>query len=192
MPRFRLRTFLIAITLFCLLLGWRISAVERVERPIRELEKLGWTVEYIGYPNPYSGPVLPRPYWRKILSGYHEDDWPRYVWWGTPTNPNGSTELPRIVQESATNINRLPTITAVDLSRAQLDNESLIPPSRCKNVSLLRLDATGLDDSAIDHLAKLTQLESLSLWNTNLTAEGAAELEQRLPNCEIDHDFNDD
>ncbi|MCO6042608.1 hypothetical protein NG895_01690 [Aeoliella sp. ICT_H6.2] len=198
MFRFRLRTFLVAITLFCLLLGWRISAVESVERPIRELGRLGWKIEYkaqIFYP--LSGdPILTdgprRTYWKKLLLGHRQYDLPNFVWLGTESEIDSSHELRPVLQQTVPWINDLPTIESVDLSRTPAASDCIEPLSHWRHLRTLSLNSTNLDDTSVDQLAKLTRLNYISLWNTDLTAEGAAELERRLPNIQIEHDFNDD
>ncbi|WP_425395448.1 hypothetical protein [Aeoliella sp.] len=197
MFRFRLRTFLIAITVFCLLLGWRVAAVESVERPVRELERLGWQVSYDDvdlFPE-LPVPMYPdrrRSYWQKMLMGHQEYDFPDSAWIGKRPGNGTNDEVGQFLQQSCIWFNRLPTITVVDFSDTQLTKKSIEPLADCEHLRHLLLSRTNLDDSAIDGLAQLTQLDTLILWETNLTAEGAAELERRLPNCEIDHDFNDD
>lgn len=199
MFRFRLRTFLIVFTLFCLLLGWRVSAVESVERPIRELERLGWKIVYESeMPGTSSSgePMLVgvprRSYWQIILLGFRPCDLPEFAWLGHQSQMAPRQETGQVVQRSANWINRLPSIDALDLSENHLGTDDLLPIIACQHLNYLRLTSTALDDSSVDQLAKLTQLEELTLWDTNLTAEGVAELERRLPNCRIEHDFNDD
>lgn len=198
MLRFRLRTFLVAITLFCLLLGWRISAVESVERPIRELEKLGWNMDYHNSSRSSVGnwnkldPNPPKAYWRKLLFGYRKDDLPYYAWLGSQSDVDTAGELQDSIQQAVDSIQHLPSLVWVDISEVPLNSNYLATLASCDSVRTLNLESTGLDDTAIDHLAKLTQLETLTIWDTRLTAEGLADLERRLPNCQIEHDFNDD
>ena len=52
-PRLRLRTFLLLLTLLCVWLGWRVSAVNRIDRAVAAIERAGFVVEY--------PPVMPPP-----------------------------------------------------------------------------------------------------------------------------------
>lgn len=195
MPRFRPRTFLIAITVFCLLLGWRISAVERVERPIRELEALGWDISYHGEGDLVQTPDggiealvdHRRSYWEKLLLGYRLYDLPDTVWTADRDAVGDAEEFANVLKRSVPWISRLPSIVEVDLAQYPVDNECVTELARLKRVRLIDLHDTPLDDTSIEQLAKLTQLDELYIWDTDISPAAATELRKRLPDCEINY-----
>jgi hypothetical protein len=55
------------------------------------------------------------------------------------------------------------------------------------HLSELHLDSVHLTDACVPTLARLTSLERLSIHDTLITLDGAAELMAALPNCQIDY-----
>ena len=53
------------------------------------------------------------------------------------------------------------------------------------NLEELGLFDTQITDAGVEHLAGLTNLTSLNLRQTKITDAGFAELQKALPNCEI-------
>jgi len=49
----------------------------------------------------------------------------------------------------------------------------------------LNLYGTSVSDSGLHHLSSLSTLQSLYLWQTNVTEEGAENLQQSLPDLEV-------
>jgi hypothetical protein len=196
MPRFRLRTFLIAVTAFCLLLGWRVAAVESVERPIRELEKLGWEINYhvkfIDHPTP-GGPVIEnaprRNYWQKLFLGYRNYDLPAVALLGSHSEMSTTDELQQTIAQSIMWINRLSSLFCLDLSDRRITSTCIKPLTGCEYIRLLTISAANIDDSAIDQLSRHSRLEILELFQTHFSAKGIAELQRRLPDCHIGHDY---
>lgn len=191
MFRYRLRTFLIVITLFCLLLGWRVSAVESVERPIRELERLGWHIDFHSDGGDTDNPP-PRNYWQKLAFGYRECDLPDFAWLGELSGIGSGEQLESTLQQSVVPLNRLPSLDWLDVSGIKFTDDCLQSLERCQYVRMLGLSATKLDDSAVDELAKFTRLDTLFLWETRISSEAARQLATSLPNCQIEHNYNDD
>ena len=55
----------------------------------------------------------------------------------------------------------------------------------------LNLSDNKLSDKQLDHLAELTLLKNLRLSdNPDLTMAGIAKLQEKLPDCTIDHSAN--
>ena len=66
-----------------------------------------------------------------------------------------------------------------------LSAENLAELKRLKRLSLA---GSGLTNAGIKHLANLTNLESLDLRRTKVTAPGIDELKAALPKCQIQWD----
>jgi len=52
----------------------------------------------------------------------------------------------------------------------------------------LDLSGTQISDEGLQHLKGLRKLEQLYLFNTNVTSQGIKELQEALPNCDIQWD----
>jgi hypothetical protein len=59
-----------------------------------------------------------------------------------------------------------------------------------KQLRILWLSGTNVGDEGIEHLKALRSLQIVHLTNTQVTREGAAELERALPRCQITIDFS--
>ena len=55
------------------------------------------------------------------------------------------------------------------------------------SVTFVGLQNTQVTDACLEHLKGLTNLETLNLIGTQVTDAGVKNLQQELPNCEIDH-----
>jgi hypothetical protein len=195
-PSFRLRTFLVLVGIVCVLLGWRVWDTERVERPIRQLEQLGWHVSYhreiIAFYNP-GGPVLervvPRPYWQKLLLGYRRQDLPDAVYVTDQMEHAPPADLEQLVEASVAPLNQLPSVREVVLSNSNVTRECLSHLGRLTHLRLLDFGYTPLGDDALAPLIAFDQLEKLCLWGTAFSSQAIDELSKWLPSCEIQSDW---
>ncbi|WP_442482679.1 hypothetical protein [Aeoliella sp. SH292] len=198
MPRFRLRTFLIAITAFCLLLGWRVAAVESVERPIRELERLGWELNYpkvgliyiagIGYCEGHR----PRgSYWMRMLRGHSAVDLPEFASLQyTDQNPPGP-DFPKRMEMAIRYFNRLPSIHTISLDCPSLDAQVVAKLARSIHVRSLRIRSDTIDREAVPQLASLTYLKSLTVRDARLSVDQANLLREHIPDCHLNVDIQE-
>lgn len=67
-------------------------------------------------------------------------------------------------------------------------DQGLLPLSELPQLRKLDLTGTSLSDAAISQLEKLTSLHQIFLYNTQITAQGAARLQQALPGCVVFHE----
>lgn len=70
----------------------------------------------------------------------------------------------------------LPRLNSVNLSGVQIGADGAKAISECKQLDYAYLNDCGMDDAALAHLAKMTQLTSLDLSKNPFTAEGAMKL----------------
>ncbi len=71
--------------------------------------------------------------------------------------------------------------------REELNVSGELLESDLKKVTHLRLNGLKITDTGLKEMAKLTQLEELWLNDTQVTKAGVAQLQNALPNCEIEH-----
>ncbi|MCC9609053.1 protein kinase [Blastopirellula sp. JC732] len=70
----------------------------------------------------------------------------------------------------------------------KISDEGIADLIKLDRLAYLDLDLTSLTDVAIPHLSQLRSLEILEIQGTKITAEGAARLQEALPNCVVFHE----
>jgi uncharacterized membrane protein len=123
----------------------------------------------------------------------------------TPLEPRGAftgEKLARLLDVAE-------QVAWLNLSRTQLEEETLVVLAQLPNLTRLRLDGTGIgdgglvylrdlrkleylnlhdtrvSDQGLEQLAGLDALRSLYLWMTDVTPEGASGLQDRLPELDV-------
>ena len=76
-------------------------------------------------------------------------------------------------------------IVAIDLKFTPTSDSDLETLSKLTSLELLGLWGTDITDAGLKHLAKLQNLDSVLVGYTGVTAEGAAELKAKLPDCRV-------
>jgi hypothetical protein len=194
MPRFRLRTFLIAITAFCLLL-WRVSAVESVEGRIRDLEQIGWEIRYYAKFIDSVDPGTPllvhtprRTYWQKLFFGYRECDLP---FWATfRSNTVSLAKSGQTFERSVSLLNKLPTISTTSVIGVQVTAEDLSAFTHLVHIRVLDLSNLPIGDEVAPQLGGLTQLDELYIHGTKLSEDAVVAIETHLPSCDVVSDYS--
>ena len=213
--RFGLKNFLVAISLFSLWFGWRVSTMRRVEGAVQKLEEAGCVLVYTSVftpPEPISvtaaggsnltlflgsgqvvAPTVPdRSYAARFLFGYRKSDLPDgiylggYVVLGNDGKPKPSGDT--LVADLAPWIGRLPTVSDIDLSDTQVTGACCKSLALISHLRCLSFMDTAVDDDDLEEFALLKQVTYLDLYRTGWSKEGVAKLRERLPNCRISHE----
>lgn len=79
----------------------------------------------------------------------------------------------------------LPNLVRLDLSKTGVSGSGLSAVSDLSFLEYLNVYGSMVDDAALEHLASVKSLKSLYVWQSKVTPEGAARLEQALPNVVI-------
>lgn len=103
----------------------------------------------------------------------------------------------------------IPAMVSLDLSGTKVDDTGLLGLESASQLRMLRLSETGVTDAGLDIIAKMNTLESLNLygtaitdsgltklgsleklkhlylWQTKVTDAAVADLQKKLPGCEI-------
>jgi uncharacterized protein YjbI with pentapeptide repeats len=79
----------------------------------------------------------------------------------------------------------LPNLSALRLGGTQVTDAGLQHLKGLEKLEELDLNRTRVSDAGLRHLEGLTNLKSLLLWHTEVTRQGAAGLQQALPDCKI-------
>jgi len=192
--RFRMRTFLVVLTIFCVWLGWFLYRVERQQ------ETVAWVIGNGGnvrYDFEFSGGRAPFvPEWlREMLGvdcfstivsvGFYSDNTMRLPLSDvTPlaslTNLEG-LRLAGTQVSDLTPIAKLTNLKELDLATTQISD--VTPLAGLTNLKRLKLFGTRVSD--VTPLAGLTNLEELVLSKTQVSDEQIDKLKQALPNCRI-------
>ena len=86
-------------------------------------------------------------------------------------------------------LSRIRNLRALDVSYCpNIDGSGIEALANMKRLRQLSLSGTALADTAISHLKQFQRLRFLNISKTNITAAGAAELQQALPNCVVFHE----
>jgi hypothetical protein len=97
----------------------------------------------------------------------------------------------QITDAGLKDVAKLKNLKDLDLRAAQITDAGLKDIAKMQQLRRLRLNSTQITDAGLKDIAKLLKLEWLELGhfptNTRITPEGAAELREALPKCEIKH-----
>ena len=85
-------------------------------------------------------------------------------------------------------LEKLDNLTRLVLTRNSIDDTNLELVADMTGLVDLRLNETEVTDACLTHFEGLVNLRELDLELTNVTAEGVGQLQQKLPNCEINWD----
>ncbi len=91
----------------------------------------------------------------------------------------------RITDEGLAEIGRLTRLKGLYLTRTGITDAGLEHLRGLSNLETLILWDTGIGDAGLEHLKPLQRLQEVILWNTRVTQEGAAALQDALPECEV-------
>jgi hypothetical protein len=78
-------------------------------------------------------------------------------------------------------------LDGIDLSYIDVKDDELIRISKRQSLRHLYLSGVKLSDTMIDTLGRMTQLEYLNLFETNLTAKQIEELAARIPSAKLEN-----
>ncbi len=167
--RFRLRTLLVLLTLFCLWLGWYMVQVHTQRRVVAVLAKYNAEIRY--------GAFYVYPPWTQIL--------PRSLrGWLNVTLP--SNDLRRVSQVTIQSANLkeydlavladLPYLTYLSLSGPAATDASLEHVKNLKQLRCLKLMDSNVSDEGLRCVSGLKSLEFLILDGTPVTGAGMSHL----------------
>lgn len=90
-----------------------------------------------------------------------------------------------ITDASTQVFSQLGALSHLRLSDTGIGDASIERIRDLPRLEYLWLDRTKVTDACIDDLCRLTTLKDLTIRETAITAEGAAELQKRLPACKV-------
>lgn len=87
--------------------------------------------------------------------------------------------------EDARQVGSLAQLRSLYLGHGSTDFEAIGFLAGLRNLQILHLVGTVLPETAASALGKLYQLEEVSLQYTSITGDALAELQEKLPNCQV-------
>ena len=90
-----------------------------------------------------------------------------------------------VTDEGLVHLASLTSLRRLHLEKTKVSDDGLARLAKLENLSYLNLYQTGVTDSGLTHLEGLKNLKNLYLWQTKVTPDGASDLQQALPDCEI-------
>ncbi len=91
----------------------------------------------------------------------------------------------RISDAGLAHLSGLHQLKGLYLTRTAITDAGLLHLHSLTELDTLILWDTAISDAGLQHLRHLNQLKELILWNTQVTREGAAALQQALPECDV-------
>jgi len=157
--RFSLRTLLVVVVLLSVGMGWFAFKMRQAERQRKAVEALKEVSGMIGYD--------------------YQTSEGRYVY--SRAEPPAPAWLTRLL-----GVDFLSDVVVVTFL-LDVEDEALEHVDVLTNLIGLNLSDTQVTDAGLKHLKGLANLEYLDLNGTHVTEEGIRELQEALPNCQIDH-----
>jgi len=181
--RFSLRTFLATITIFCVVLGWRLHRAKLQREAAAAIRAGGGSVRYDYHPRDevtvkWDTAVVPwEPAWLLALVGI---DFSHDV---TDISVGSRRDSPPPVN-IASHLARFPRLKSLWVSGPYLDDEGLRTVGRLKWLELFYWVPVGaISDDGIAHLRDMPRLRSIDFRKSQLGNRSLATL-ARLPNLE--------
>jgi len=198
--RYRLRTLMIVVTVFCIWMGITAKRARDQRQTVESILEAGGKITY-KHETPYSPIDPPRPEWlRKLIGDDYFFSVAEVDYTGPEFNDSNVTVIKRLTNLKALSLfqtkvtdagllhlKELTSLQALNLRYTQITDAGLKHLKGLTNLGGLFLDHTQITDTGLVHLKGLTQLRSLTLRNTQVTDEGVKKLQQALPNCKISH-----
>lgn len=181
--RFSMRSLLIAVTIFCVALGWRLNRARQQREAVKAIKEAGGWVyyDYQTYdPNTAEFDLKAEPwepewlresvgidFWHDVIGlnmSYHEEGGKRRDNKQSPVNISG-------------HLARLPRLKFLALTKHSVDDAGMQYVSRLKELeALFYWDADGVTDVGARHLASCPRLSYLFLESTDIGDAGLQSL----------------
>jgi len=170
--RYRLRTLMLVVTVFCIWLGITVIRARNQRQAVEAILALGGTIRYehevenARFGGLIVRPDLPGPEWLRPLVG------DEYFFRVRQITLNGS----KVDDTNVAVIRRLTGAVWLSLSFSEVADESMLHVKSLSNLDTLDLNNTQIADGGLLHLKSLTNLRTLNLTDTQITDAGLAQL----------------
>ena len=178
-PRYSLRTLLIAMTVICVVSGYWLNKAFRQREAVRRFNQLttNWGVA-VGYRNGdavYSSPVTPA-WLHPLRTALGEEAFGEVI--------SVDLTLTMATDNDLRHLAAVPTVEQLSLSNTHVTDKGLRYLHACPKLKFLALNSALITDEGLEQLAALTELEALGLVGTKVTDEGLRHL-MKLPKLRI-------
>jgi hypothetical protein len=203
--RYSLRTFLIAITVICLWLGWKISGARQQHRIVFAVQELGGSVKYDFEPpvdDVFGKPLWPaESTWIDKLFGL---DFDHDIVEVDLTNTNVTDETLQSMQrlwrlafldlscshitaQGFADLSNVKQLRELNLTQTQASDRDLQDIKSISSLILLHLSYNPITDKGLEGLEKLPHLRELDLDHTQVSADGIDRLQCLRPDLNISY-----
>ena len=190
--KFGLKTLLAVLTLFAIWLAYRVTVMERIRRAEIEIQRdsIGLLTRKVD-PSRQNEEHTLRPYWAQILLGQQQIDKIHGVWIRECDHPmkNLSTDVTEWDDHCITPLviymKDLPHLREVAIEGVPITSATIKEVAKLKNLQSLSITHTNVGDEALPYIVSLQKLEKLSIYGTKISPDGRESLKNELPNCEI-------
>jgi hypothetical protein len=189
LTQYRLRTLLIATTLLCLWLGWKVHQADRQRRAVAAIQVAAGWVKYDYESEDYHE--------RSVTKWLRESLGPDYVHSVVSVGLREGTSLldgqmihRRVTRDALDTVLRelpnLPKLQAAHFFMAPVEDDHLQAMSQLSRLETLEILFGRISDAGLRHLERLTNLRHLDLDYTPITQAGIDRLQRALPQCHIE------
>lgn len=182
--RFSLRTFLVLVTLCCVLSVWLARESDRARKQARAVAKLQQFGVTLGFDYEYdaTGAEIPNaePWAPPALRQAVGEEFFRRVT-HVSFRPSKLHDSEASMLEAMESLDQLADVTTLSLVVPRhLTDEMLVHVAHLEKVRTLNLSCTHIDGSGLVHLRRMRELEELTLVGTSVTDEALAHLQHNM------------
>jgi len=96
-------------------------------------------------------------------------------------------DITKVTGEGFVHLRQLRHLQQISLTWTGIGNAELVHLRELPELNSLNLSNTSIDDGGVETLCGMSGLQTLRLHGTDITEQGIHQLQQALPNCQIQH-----
>lgn len=175
--RFSLRSLLIAMTVLCLLIGFKVKEMRDRRASLAAVDAVGGASKIL----------IEGPEWLRKLIG----DEKAFHNVGSVSLSSSRTDYDLILdldnelRDIIPHLNKFSYFHKLNLASSSVTDKGLSHLKDITHLEELNISGTEISDSGLEILEKIESLQRLNIRNTKVTPNGVAKFQKALPNCKV-------